>query len=116
YGRVNTTFGGTLVDADLQRAGGDQRGNDQLAELLPGFSFSVIKPTKIETTANPDGSAEVTVTGVTDDLFEMVYPINFGLVGPGGSLEFIQTYRLAPGQRWLTIETTIRNTASGAHP
>jgi hypothetical protein len=118
YGRVNTTFGGTLVDADLRRVGGDQKGNDQLAELLPGFAFSVIKPSKIEVTndgAN-GAAAEVTVTGVTDDLFEMVYPVNFGLVGPGGSLDFIQKYKLDPGKRWVTIETTIHNPATGAHP
>jgi hypothetical protein len=36
-GRVNTTFGGTLVDADLVRVGGEGTGNDQLAELLPGY-------------------------------------------------------------------------------
>ena len=46
-GRVNTTFGGTLVDADLQRVGGDDNGNDELAELLPGFVFTVIDPTDV---------------------------------------------------------------------
>src|SRR5579862_7831745 len=46
----------------------------------------------------------------------MVYPINFGLVGPGGSLDFIQKYKLEPGKRWVTIETTIHNPATGAHP
>jgi hypothetical protein len=118
YGRVNTTFGGTLVDADLQRVAGDDHGNDQLAELLPGFAFSVIRPTKIEVTATGDDGrpAEVTVTGVTDDLFEMVYPINFGLVGAGGSLDFIQKYKLEPGKKYVTIETTIHNPSSGAHP
>ncbi|MGE5181455.1 MAG: CehA/McbA family metallohydrolase [Acidobacteriota bacterium] len=118
YGRVNTTFGGTLVDADLQRVGGDGKGNDQLAELLPGIAFSVIRPTKIEVTATGDDgrAAEVTVTGVTDDLFEEVYPINFGLVGAGGSLDFIQKYSLEPGKRYVTIETTIHNPSSGAHP
>ena len=48
YGRVNTTFGGSLVDADLRRpGGGNAHGNDQLAELLPGFLFTVINPTKL---------------------------------------------------------------------
>jgi len=83
---------------------------------VPGFAFSVIKPSKIEAKENDDGSADVIVTGVTDDLFEMVYPINFGLVGPGGSLDFIQTYHLEPGKPWLTIETTIHNPPGGAHP
>ena len=60
-GRVNTTFGGTLVDADLQRVGGPTtHGNDQLAELLPGFVFTVIDPTDRSTRRPPtaaDGSA-----------------------------------------------------------
>ena len=66
-GRVNTTFGGTLVDADLQRVGGDDKGNDQLAELLPGFVFTVIDPTDVSRGHRPTAPtarpAEVTVHG-----------------------------------------------------
>ena len=118
YGRVNTTFGGTLVDADLQRPGGGRaRGNDQLAELLPGFVFSVIKPTRVAVTH--DGSdgrpAEVTVTGTPSDLLQEVYLLDTGLVGTT-NLEFTQTYRLVPGKRYVELETTIKNTAAGAHP
>src|SRR5690606_21901176 len=73
YGRVNTTYGGTLVDADLQRIGGDGTGNDQLAELLPGFFFTAIDPTEVRVTADgSDGrAAEVTVRGTGGDLFQM---------------------------------------------
>ena len=48
-GRVNTSFGGTLVDADLQRVGNqaDAKGNDEMAELLPAFVFTVIDPTDV---------------------------------------------------------------------
>ncbi len=116
-GRVNTTFGGTLVDADLQRAGGDDKGNDQLAELLPGFVFTVIDPTDVSITADGSdgGPAEVTVSGVGGDLFQMVALLNTAIVNPQ-TLAFTQTYRLYPGKRYVTIETTIKNTASGAHP
>ena len=117
FGRVNTTFGGTLVDADLQRVAGDGQGNDQLAELLPGFFFTVIDPTSVEVTADgSDGrAAEVTVTGTGGDLFELVALLNTGLVYPQ-TLQFKQTYKLEPGKRYVTIETTIRNASSGAHP
>jgi hypothetical protein len=118
YGRVNTTFGGTLVDADLRRPGGDgARGNDQLAELLPGFVFSVINPTRVAVTRDgSDGrAAEVTVTGTPSDLVQEVYLLDTGLVGPT-SLELSQTYRLFPGKRYVEIETTIKNVSAGTHP
>jgi hypothetical protein len=118
YGRVNITFGGTLVDADLQRVGGDGKGNDQLAELLPGFVFTVIDPTDVSVTkdGSDGGPAEVTVKGTGGDLFQMVALLNTGLVGPPGSLDLTQVYRLDPGARYLTIETTIHNPSTGAHP
>jgi hypothetical protein len=118
YGRVNTTFGGTLVDADLQRPGGaGAHGNDQLAELLPGFVFSVIKPTSVAVTADgSDGvAAEVTVTGTPSDLLQEVYLLDTGLVGTT-NLQFTQTYRLSPGKRYVELVTTVENTAAGAHP
>jgi hypothetical protein len=118
FGRVNTTFGGTLVDADLRRAGGDRaRGNDQLAEVLPGFVFSVINPTSVTVTRSGDDgkAAEVTVTGTPSDLLQEVYLLNTGLLG-ASSLQLTQTYRLAPGKRYVEIETTVKNTSIGAHP
>lgn len=117
YGRVNTTYGGTLVDADLQRIGGDGTGNDQLAELLPGFFFTAIDPTEVRVTADgSDGrAAEVTVRGTGGDLFQMTYLLNTGVLYPS-TLEFEQKYRLEPGKRYVTIETTIKNVGAGSHP
>jgi hypothetical protein len=139
-GRVNTMFGGSLVDADLQRVGGDDTGDDQVAELLPGFVFTVIDPTEVcvptkagvcpcapgQASCEPGsdqplvdgsdgGAAEVMVRGTGADLFEMVALLNTGLVYPA-TLEMTQLYKLEPGKKYVTIETTIRNTASGAHP
>jgi hypothetical protein len=133
-GRVNTTFGGTLVDADLQRVTGDDTGNDQLAELLPGFFFTVIDPTDVCVPARAlplhcpaDGSSEplmdgsdgnpaaIMVRGTGGDLFEMVALLNTGLVQPA-QLELTQLYTLKPGDRYATIQTTIKNTSTGAHP
>jgi hypothetical protein len=117
-GRVNTTFGGTLVDADLRRPGGGRaRGNDQLAELLPGFTFTVIDPTdvRILKDGSAGGPAEVLVEGVGGDLLQMISLLNTGIVFPA-NLTFRQLYRLHPGKRWVEIETTVHNTSPGAHP
>jgi hypothetical protein len=116
FGRVNTTYGGSLVDADIVRIG-KTPGNDQLAELLPGFFFTVIDPTEVRVTADgaDGGPAEVTVKGTGGDLFQMVALLNTGLVYPQG-LEFKQVYRLDPGKKYVTIETSIKNTAGGQHP
>jgi hypothetical protein len=120
YGRGNTTFGGSLIDADLVRVGGsDARGNDQLAELLPGFLFTVINPTKVEITRRGDdgGPAEVTVTGTGGDLLQMIAVLNTGLMFPA-NLQLQNIYRLYPGKRYVEIETVVINKApnGGVHP
>ena len=117
YGRVNTTYGGSLVDADLQRVQGDGKGNDHLAELLPGFFFTAIDPTDVAITNDgSDGrAAEITVTGTGGDLFQMTYLLNTGLLYPQ-TLEFKQKYSLEPGKRYVTIETSMKNVGMGAHP
>jgi hypothetical protein len=117
FGRVNTTYGGTLVDADLVRVQGDGAGKDQLAELLPGFFFTAIDPTEVKITADgSDGNAaEVTVIGTGGDLFQMTYLLNTGVLFPS-TLSFKQVYKLEPGKRYVTIETTIKNIGMGAHP
>nr|MBA3453730.1 hypothetical protein [Deltaproteobacteria bacterium] len=120
YGRANTTFGGSLIDADLVRVhGSEARGNDQLAELLPGFLFTVINPTKVEITKRGDdgGPAEVTVTGTGGDLLQMIAVLNTGLMFPS-NLELRNIYRLSPGKRYVEIETIVINKApnGGVHP
>ncbi len=118
FGRANTTFGGSLVDADLVRVhGSESRGNDQLAELLPGLLFTVINPTKIEITKRGDdgGPAEVTVTGTGGDLLQMIAVLNTGLMFPA-NLELRNIYRLSPGKRYVEIETVVINRSAGAHP
>src|SRR5262249_39186905 len=80
--------------------------------------FSVIDPTDVSITkdgTDPDGVAEVTVTGVGGDLLEMVALLNTGLVFPS-TLQLTQQYRLHPGHRWVEIVTTVKNTSAGAHP
>ena len=90
-GRVNTTFGGTLVDADLQRVGGDDRGNDELAEFTAGVRVHGDQPDQrlradaLRRVPDPrldrparrwlrrSSAAQIMVTGVGGDLLEMVY-------------------------------------------
>jgi hypothetical protein len=139
YGRVNTTYGGSLVDADLVRVGAERgHGNDQLAELLPGFLFTVINPTNVcipvRATGNcptdadkangsqlADGSdgrpAEVMVVGTGGDLLQMVSALNTALLFPA-NLELRNIYRLSPGKKYVEIETIVKNNApnGGAHP
>ncbi|MEZ4368125.1 MAG: CehA/McbA family metallohydrolase [Kofleriaceae bacterium] len=117
-GRVATLYGGSIVDADLVRpgGGGGLAGNDQLAEVLPAWLFEVINPTSVTVTADgaDGGPAEITVRGVGGDLLQMVALLQTGLVFPS-SLEFEQTYRLAPGNAYVEIESTITNITAGAH-
>jgi hypothetical protein len=115
-GRVNTPFGGSLIDADIQRVGGQEAGNDQLAEVLPAFLFAVINPTEV-TVANNGGSggaAEITVKGTGGDLLQTVALLNSALLFPP-SLAFQQIYRLAPGKNYVEIETTVTNKTAGMH-
>ena len=117
-GRVNTNYGGSLVDADLRRPGGGRgRGNDQLAELLPGVAFTVIDATEVRVVrdGSDGGPAEVLVSGVGGDLLQTVGLLNTGLGYPP-NLSLQQLYRLKPGARYVEIETTIKNEAAGAHP
>src|SRR5688572_29892202 len=72
YSRGFGIYGGSLIDADLQRpetfgdsAGG--HGNDNFSELFPGLFLKAMKPTSIETQNNEDGSASVIVRGEPAD-------------------------------------------------
>ncbi len=115
-GRVNTPFGGSLIDADLQRVGANEHGNDQLAEVLPAFLFTVIEPTAVNVAndGSNGGPAEVTVEGTGGDLLQTVALLNTALLFPP-SLGFKQTYRLQPGKRYVEIETTVTNKTAGVH-
>ncbi len=115
-GRVNTPFGGSLIDADLQRVGGNVHGNDQLAEVLPAFLFTVIEPTEVNVAKDgaAGGVAEVVVKGTGGDLLQTVALLNTALLFPP-SLDFVQTYRLQPGKRYVEIETTVTNKTAGVH-
>lgn len=117
-GRGVTLFGGSVLDADLVRPGGDESsGRDQLTELLPGFLFEVIEPREIVILADGSGGgpAQVAIRGNGGDLIEALAVLNTGLLYPP-SLEFEQIYSLYPGQSHVEITTRVTNVSPGAHP
>lgn len=117
-GRSNTLFGGALLDADLQRpAGGANRGNDQMGELLPSFVLETMNPVTMRITADgKDGQpAVVTQEGTDGELLQMVAILSNGILYPP-NLRFKEEYKLAPGKRYVELTTTITNATTGVHP
>lgn len=116
--RGSTLFGGSLLDADLQRPSGKSgAGNDQLGEVFPSFLLAAMEPQSFEVTSDGSdgGPAVVTVEGEAGDLLQMVAVMNLGLLYPPG-LRFKSEYRLAAGDRHVEIRTTITNTDDVPHP
>ena len=116
--RGSTLFGGSLIDADLQRPSGKNgRGNDQLGEIFPSFLLAALDPQSFEVTndGSNGGAAVVTVEGEAGDLLQMVAVMNLGLLYPPG-LRFKSEYRLAAGDRHVEIRTTMTNTDDIPHP
>jgi hypothetical protein len=106
-------YGGSLIDADLQRPEtfGDSSGGtgkDSFSELFPGLFLKAMKPTGIETVQNDDGSASVIVRGEPADFVFLAQNIVDGIVD-STTLNFRNEYRLAPGKRYVEITTTITN-------
>lgn len=111
-------YGGSLIDADLQRphtfgdsAGG--HGKDNFSELFPGLFLKAMNPTQIETVQNEDGSASVVVRGGPADFVFLAKNIIDGIVD-STDLRFRNEYRLAPGKRYVEITTTITNQGTGS--
>lgn len=116
------TYGGTIIDADRQRAAGEER--DSFEEMAPLVNVeNTVNYTSV--TVLNDGSdggpAVVRATGV-DDLLDYVNPstvvADAGFVFPPAlddrdlPLEVQTDYVLEPGATAVRIETTLRNTAT----
>lgn len=115
YSRGFGLYGGSLIDADLQRprtagdsAGG--KGHDNFAELFPALFLKAMKPREngISVREAPDGSASVLVNGTGDEFLFIAERINDLLVD-STKLIFTNEYKLAPGKRYVEITTTIIN-------
>lgn len=113
-------YGGSLIDADLQRpasatnsVGG--QGRDNFSELFPALFLRAMKPTSIETKQNDDGSASIIVRGTPADFVFLAQRINDVLLDSGG-LRLKNEYRLKPGARYVEITTTVTNGSGSAVP
>jgi hypothetical protein len=112
--RVYTTFGGSLIDADLERPNdldpyGRRVGHDGLGELFPAFFLSAVEPTKIA--ALDDGStgapARIRVTGKASEFLTSTKFIDDATIGPGVS--FAIDYALGPDDDFLSITSSVIN-------
>ncbi len=116
--RANTLYGGTIIDADLQRPGASGgRGNDQLGELLPSFNLEIMNPVTVRITSDgaDGGPAVITVEGKAADLLQMVATLSKGLLF-SPELQLKEELRLRPGANYVEIVTSITNTAQAEHP
>ncbi|MFO0728390.1 MAG: CehA/McbA family metallohydrolase [Myxococcota bacterium] len=120
YSRGFGVYGGSLIDADLQRAG--QSGNDlggkgydAFSEMFPAFFLKAMAPSKggITTKTYPDGSASIIVTGTGAEFLFMLTRIN-DVVVPSTGLVFTNEYRLYPGKRYVEITTSVTNLGADA--
>jgi hypothetical protein len=138
FSRGFGVYGGSLIDADLVRpvangtvAGG--QGRDQFGELFPIFFLEAMVPEAVEVLSDgSDGSpARVRVRGNGGDFLTLTKVLNQvilnsheftpELFAPDFSadtlsnnpkIEFEVVYSLAPGDRHVTIESTLRNLTS----
>jgi hypothetical protein len=114
------TYGGNIIDADLQRPFGGER--DSFEELAPGINLENTAHYTDATIVN-DGAdcqpAVVRFTGV-DDLLDYVNGSSairdMGFMFPSSAddtdlpVEVQTDYTLATGQSWVRMDTTIVNT------
>ena len=120
-------FGGTVVDADLQRSNPKYRnyaGNDHFAELFPTANLIVPDPGSTQIVVTADGSdgekAQITVEGTGVVFIEGLALLDANPEGTGEfssllaslgvqtAFDFKTVYTLRPNKRFLEIETTVR--------
>lgn len=114
-------FGGALVDADVRRTRigfEGAQGRDRFSEMFPLANLMVPDPTSTDVRVIADGSdgkeAAIRVEGEGEFLFEALSILrDYGdLLGslfspPATRLRFRTDYALHPGDRWVTIRTTL---------
>lgn len=132
FSRGFGVYGGSLIDADLQRPSlpGDQlggTGRDQFGELFPIFFLEAQVPEKVEVLSDGSdgGAARVKVTGVGGEFLTLTKSLNqlilnsrevdpTNLANPDAlngapQIEYSTVYELAPDVRYVKIETTMTN-------
>ena len=107
-------FGGSLVDADLQRAGSEftaGRGVDQFAEMFPTVSMNVATPlaaeeVRIESDGSDGGPAVVRVEAKATPFLTMLAAL-WSVTGVP-DMRMSTDYIAEPGVPWLTMRTAVR--------
>ncbi len=106
-------FGGSLIDADLNRASGGTGsgfGNDRLAELFPTVNMNVMYAMEGEGTVeilsdgSDGGAAVVRVMAPQEPFLKLLKGLWAIIEAPDFSIA--TDYIVEPGQPWVTIRTT----------
>lgn len=118
--RVYGTFGGSLIDADLERPQeldprGHPIGKDGLGELFPAYFLSAIEPNKIEVIddGSSGGTARIRVSGKQSEFLTSTKLIDALTIGPG--LSFVLDYALGPSDDFLTVTSSVVNEQIAPH-
>lgn len=118
--RVYGTFGGSLIDADLERPGeldpkGRPLGKDGLGELFPAYFLSAVEPTKIQLIddGSGGGTARIRVSGKQSEFLTSTKFIDDATIGSG--LSFAVDYALGPADDFLTITSSVVNERISPH-
>lgn len=109
------SFGGSLIDIDLVRAGNASStsgvaGNDYFTEMFPAFFLTALEPAKVEVVADgSDGKAAIVrVSGRSGSFISLVKAFT-EVVDPKQPLDFSCDYILEPGKQYLKIVVTVTN-------
>jgi len=112
--RVYSTFGGSLIDADLERPNeldpyGRRIGHDGLGELFPAYFLSAVEPSKIVVVddGSSGGTARLRVTGTASEFLTATKFIDGATIGAG--ISFAIDYALGPDDDFLTITSSMIN-------
>ncbi|MBK9371883.1 MAG: CehA/McbA family metallohydrolase [Deltaproteobacteria bacterium] len=105
-------FGGTIIDADLQRADptfSQGRGNDRFAELIPTVNMNVAMTDEPEEVVivndgSDGGPAIVRAVGESEPFISLLGGL-WAIVG-APDFTIITEYELAPGDSYVTMRTT----------
>lgn len=109
------SFGGSLIDIDLVRAGNSSGtsgvvGNDYFTEMFPAFFLTALEPNEVKVLNDgTDGNAAVVrVSGQSGAFISLVKSFT-DLVDPAAKLDYTCDYVLEPGKQYLKIVVTVTN-------
>lgn len=118
YSRGFGIYGGSLIDADLQRprSAGDSaggKGYDAFSELFPAIFLKAMKPRadgmRAAQSEDGSGAATVVVSGSGDEFLYISKTVDDVLIPSSEKLVFQNEYKLSPGKRYVEITTTVIN-------